>query len=64
MPDGDITLKDANNPTQVSGSQADVHTVEENNATKVGSEVDSVTTTVETKVQDTVMTAIEELVNP
>ena len=39
-------------------------TLEENSVGKVGSEVDSVMTAVETRIQDAVLTAIENLVIP
>ena len=53
--DAEITLSNTNNPTQVSYSQEDKHTLEKNIAIKVRSKVDSVITTIETKVQDAVL---------
>ena len=50
------------NPTQVNYPQVDVHTFEENIVSKVRSEVDNVMTSVKTRVQDAVFTAIENLV--
>ena len=44
--------------------QVDVHTIEENSVSKVRSEVANVLTSVETRVQDAVLTAIEILVIP
>ena len=41
-----------------------MHTLEEKIVRKVRSEVDSVMSAVETKVQDAVMTAVESLVIP
>ena len=58
------SLNDINDPTQVSGSQVDVHILEKNNVSKVRSGVDSVMTTVETKVQNAVLTEIGILVTP
>ena len=65
--DRDTSLKNLKNtkgPKQVKGSEVDVHTLEKNIVNKVRSEVDSVMTTVETRVQDAVMTAMENLVIP
>ena len=53
-----------NNPTQVNHSQVDVHTLEDYIVSKVQSEVDNVITTIETRVQDALLTAIENLVIP
>ena len=55
---------DASNPTQINYPQVDVQTAEESIVSKVGSEVDNVVTSVETRVQDAVVTAIENLVIP
>ena len=52
----------ANNPTQNNSPQVLVHTLEENIVSKVRSEVDNVMTSVETRVQDALLTAIEKLV--
>ena len=52
------------NLSQVSYSQVDVHTLEENFVSKVRSEVDHVITTVETRVQGAVLTAKESFVTP
>ena len=49
-------------PTQVNYPEVDVHTLEENIVSKVRSEVDNVTASVETRIQDAVLTAIENLV--
>ena len=49
------------NPTQGIFPQVDVHTLEENIVSKVRSQVDNVMTSVETRVQDTVVTAVENL---
>ena len=57
-------LNNTKDPNQVNKSQVDMHTLEENIVSKVGSEMDRVMTTVETRVQDAVMTAIENLVIP
>ena len=59
---GNISLNDTNNPTQVSGSQVDMHTLEKTIVNEVRSEVNSVMTTVETREQDAVLTAVEDLV--
>ena len=52
------------NPTQVNYRQRDVRTLEENIVSKVRSEVDNVMTSVETRVQEAILTAIEDLVIP
>ena len=62
--DGDTSLSNRNNLNQVEGSQVGLHTLEENLVRKVQNEVDSVMTTVETRVQGAVLTAIENLVIP
>ena len=54
----------ASNPAQINYPQVDVHTVEENIASKVRSDLDCVMTSVETRVQDALLTAIEYLVIP
>ena len=41
-----------------------MHTLEENNTSKIRNEVHIVMTTIKTIVQDAVLTAIENLVNP
>ena len=56
-----ITLNIANISTQVSGSQVDVYTLENNIANKVRSEVYSVMKTVGIKVQHAVLTAMQSL---
>ena len=53
-----------NNPIQVNYPQLDVHTIEENIISKVRSEVEKVLTSVETRVQDAVLTAVENFVIP
>ena len=58
------TSNNASNPTQIISPQVDVHTLEENIFSKVRREVDNVMTTVDTRVQDAVLTAIEKLVIP
>ena len=62
--DGDTSFKNRKNPTKVNDSQVDMHTLEKNIVSKVRSEVNSVMTTVETRVQDAVLTAIENLLIP
>ena len=52
------------NPTQVNYPQVDMHTLEENIVSKVRSELDNLLTSVETIVQDTVLTAIKNLLIP
>ena len=52
----------ANNPAQNICSQVDIHPPEENNVSKVRSEVDNVMTSVETTVQDAVLIAIENFI--
>ena len=54
----------ASNLAQINYSQANVHTLEENIVSKMQSEVDNVMTSVEIRVQDAVLTAIENLVIP
>ena len=51
-------------PTQIKGPRLDIHTLEKNIVNKVPSEVDRVMTKVETRVQDAVLTATENLVIP
>ena len=60
--DKNITLSNANTSTQVYGSQVDMYTLEKNIVNKLRNEVDSVMTTVETRVHDPVLSAIENLV--
>ena len=48
---GDISLNNASNRTQVNGPQMDMHILEKITVNKVRSEVDSVMTTVETRIQ-------------
>ena len=62
--DRDTALIDTNDPTQLNSPQVDMHTLEKNIVSKVRSDVDSVVTTVEARVQEAVMTAIENLVIP
>ena len=52
------------NPTQINYPQVDVHTLGENIVSKVQSEVDILTISVETRVQGAVLTGIENLVIP
>ena len=59
-----IFLDNTNDATQTKYPQVDVHTLEENIVSKVRSVVDSVMTTVETRLQDAVLFAIEYLVIP
>ena len=58
------TLNNINNSIQINGSQVDLHTIEQNIVIKVCSEVNNVMTMVETKIQNAVLTAIENLVIP
>ena len=51
---------DTNDPAQVNSTQVDIHTPEKNIVSKVRSEVDSVMTAVETRVQDAVLTATKK----
>ena len=60
--DGAISLKNANNPHQVNGSQVCMHTIGKNIVKKVRNEVNSVTTAVGTRVQDAILTAIQNTV--
>ena len=59
-----ISSDNIGNRTQVNYPQKDVHTPEENFVRKVRSEVDVAMTSVETRIQDAVLTEIENLVNP
>ena len=59
-----ITSICTKNPTQVNDSQLYVHTLERSVVNKVRSEVENVITTIETKVRDAILTAIESLVVP
>ena len=54
----------ASDPAQITYPQVDVHTLEEIFVSKVRSEVDNVMTSVETRVQDAVLTTTEMLVIP
>ena len=54
-----ITLNNTNDPTQGSGFQVDVHTLDKNIVDKKRNDVDSVMATVETRVQDAILTEIE-----
>ena len=58
------SLNDTNNLIKIISPQTDMHTIEKNIVSKVRSEVASAMTTVETRVQDKVMTAIEKMVIP
>ena len=51
-------------PTQAKSPKVDVHTIEEILVSKVQSKVDNVLKSVETRVQDAVLTAIGKLVIP
>ena len=51
-------------PTQVIDPQVSVHTLEEKIVSGVQGEVDNVMTSFETRLQDAVLTAIENLVIP
>ena len=52
------------NPTQVNYPQVDKLTIKEIVLSKVGSEVENMLTSVETRLQDEVLTALENLVIP
>ena len=54
----------ASKPAQIYYPQLDTHTLEENIVSKVRSELDKVMTSVETRVQDAVLTAIENWIIP
>ena len=60
--DKDTSLLYVLNPIQVNSPQVNMHTLEENFFSKVRSEVDTLMTTGETRVQDAVMTALKSLV--
>ena len=62
--DKGISLENTINPTQVNYPQIDLHTLEENIVRKVRSKVDCLMTTVETRVEEAVSTALESLVIP
>ena len=62
--DGNISLNNASSPNQVSDPQVDMHTLEKDTISKVLSEVDIMMTAVETRVQDAVLTAKENLLIP
>ena len=59
--DRDNSSNNTNCRNQVNGSQVDMQALEKNIVSKVRIEEDSVMTVVETRVQDAVMTAIENL---
>ena len=54
----------ASNPTQINYPEVDIYTLEENIVSKVRSVLDNVMTSVETRVQDALLTGIENLVIP
>ena len=56
------STENASNPAQVKNPQLDINTLEANFFRKVRSEVDNVMTSVESRVKDAVLTAIENLV--
>ena len=62
--DINISWNNMEGQIQVNSPQVDMHTPEENIVSKVRSDVDNVVTTVKTRVQDAVLTAIENLVIP
>ena len=62
--DSDLASNATKGLAQVSNSQLDMHTFEENFVGKVQSEIDSVLTTVESRIQDAALLAIENLVIP
>ena len=64
MVDIGISLNNTNCPIQANSTQVDMHILEENIVSKVQNEVDNVMTTVKTRIQDAVLTAIECLVIP
>ena len=57
------SLDNTSNLTQVSDPKENMHTLGENSSGKIRNELDIVMTTVETRVQDAVLTAIEDLIN-
>ena len=62
--DKNTTPSNADISIQVNSSQVDIHTLEKNFANKVRSGVDNVMTSVDTGVQDAVLTSMEILVIP
>ena len=54
----------ASNPTQINYPEVDMYTLEENIVSTLRSVVDNVMTSVETRVQDPLLSAIENLVIP
>ena len=58
------SLDNISNPNQCNYPQVYVHTLEENIVSKVRREGDNVMTSVETRVQDAILTAIKNLVIP
>ena len=64
LTDRGTRLDNANNPTQVSYPQVDMHTLEQNIVSNVRSEVDCAMTRVKNKVKDAALTAMEILVVP
>ena len=62
--DEGISSNNMTGPIQVNSPQVYMHTLEENIVSKVRSKLDNVMTTVETRVQDAVLTAIENSVSP
>ena len=62
--DEETTLFDANSSIQVKDSQVNPHTLEKNVTNKIQKEVDKVMTSVESRVQGAVLTAMENLLIP
>ena len=60
--DEGTSSESTNNPALANYPQVDMHTLEESIVSKVRNELESVMTTVEIKVQDAVLTAIESSV--
>ena len=62
--DGNTHLNDTNDPTRVRSSPADMHNFEKNTVIKVQSEVDDLIKTAGTRVQDAILSAMENSVIP
>ena len=58
----ELSLNNASSPNQVRDPQVDMHTLEKDTISKIPSGVESMMTAVETRVQDAVLTAKENLV--
>ena len=64
MTDENVTLKEAIHSAPVNGSQVDLHTLQRNNTNRVRGGVENVMATVEIRVREKTLNAIECLIIP